>query len=402
MAMALPSRLRRRPVNSSRGSGATARTRRTAVSYPSGFVMLLALTLVLNIIGLVMVLSASSVHDLRVYHSAWYSFIHQLAYLIAGTVALMVAIRVDYHRWRRFGPLLLGGCLFLLLLVLVPGIGVRVSGSSRWLGAGPIQFQPSELAKPALVLFAADVLCRRARRLDDGAYAMMPVVLALGATAVLVMAQPDMGTTLIIGTIVFSVLYIGGVRLRSMASMLAMGGMAALVLGMAEPYRRARMLAFLHPLADKSNTGYQSVQGLVAMASGGLTGVGLGASRAKWGFLPNAHTDFIFAIIGDELGLIGALLVVALFVAFAVLGVRAAVRAPDRYGALVATGITAWLVWQAVLNIRAVGGYASVPCALAAVVLRVPLVLVGVDAVPGAALRLVGRFARASAVAFEG
>src|SRR4051794_4441383 len=261
MAMALPSRLRRHRLRTAREArpGSAARARRRAASYPSGFVMLLALTLVLNVIGLVMVLSASSVHDLRVYHSAWYSFIHQLAYLIAGTVALMVAIRVDYHRWRRFGPLLLGGCLFLLLLVLVPGIGVRVSGSSRWLGAGPIQFQPSELAKPALVLFAADVLCRRARRLDDGVYAMMPVVLALGATAVLVMAQPDMGTTLIIGTFVFSALYIGGGRLRSMASMLARGGRAALVLGMAEPYRRARMLAFLHPLADKSNTGYQSV-----------------------------------------------------------------------------------------------------------------------------------------------
>src|SRR3954447_4904830 len=128
MAMALPSRLRRHPVNSSRGSGATARRRRTAVSYPSGFVMLLALTLVLNVIGLVMVLSASSVHDLRVFHSPWYSFVHQLAYLIAGGVALAVAVKIDYPHWRRVAPLMLGGCMFLLLLVLVPGIGVRVSG----------------------------------------------------------------------------------------------------------------------------------------------------------------------------------------------------------------------------------------------------------------------------------
>jgi cell division protein FtsW len=125
---------------------------------------------------------------------------------------------------------------------------------------------------------------------------------------------------------------------------------------MLEPYRRARMLAFLHPLADKSNTGYQSVQGLVALGSGGLTGVGLGASRAKWGFLPNAHTDFIFAIIGDELGLLGTVLVVGLFALFAVLGVRAAVRAPDRFGALLAAGITAWIVGQALLNIGAVIG----------------------------------------------
>jgi cell division protein FtsW len=184
----------------------------------------------------------------------------------------------------------------------------------------------------------------------------MPVLAAFSACAVLVMAQPDMGTTLVMGCIVFALLFIGGVQLRSMAALLATGAFGAFVLGMLEPYRRARMLAFLHPLADTSNTGYQSLQGLVALGSGGLTGSGLGASRAKWGFLPNAHTDFIFAIIGDELGLIGTLLVVALFVALAVLGVRAAARAPDRFGALLAAGITAWLVGQAVLNIGAVIG----------------------------------------------
>jgi cell division protein FtsW len=142
----------------------------------------------------------------------------------------------------------------------------------------------------------------------------------------------------------------------SMSAILGIGVAGGFLLGLVEPYRRARMLSFLHPLADKSNAGYQSVQGLVALGSGGLTGVGLGASRAKWGFLPNAHTDFIFAIIGDELGLLGTLLVVGLFVAFAVLGVRAAVRAPDRFGALVAAGITAWIVGQAVINIGAVIG----------------------------------------------
>jgi cell division protein FtsW len=356
MAMVLPSRLRRRAARQEAGRPMARRRAGTAVSYPSGFVMLLALTLVLNVIGLVMVLSASSVHDLRVYHSAWYSFVHQLAYLIAGGAALAVAVKIDYHHWRRVAPLMLGGCMFLLLLVLVPGIGVRVSGSARWLGAGPIQFQPSELTKLALAIFCADVLCRRARRIDDGLYALMPVLLAFGGSGVLIMAQPDMGTTLVMATIVFAVLFIGGVRLRSIFSMAAMGAFAAFVLGMVEPYRRARMLAFLHPLADKSNTGYQSVQGLVALGSGGLTGVGLGASRAKWGFLPNAHTDFIFAIIGDELGLVGSLIVVALFVGFGVLGIRAAVRAPDRYGALLATGITAWLIGQAVLNIGAVVG----------------------------------------------
>src|SRR5205814_773937 len=284
------------------------------------------------------------------------SFVRQCAYVLAGAVAMIVALRVDYRWWRRIGPLALGGSLCLLLLVLVPGVGVRVGGSARWLGAGPLQFQPSELAKVALLVFCADVLSRRARYVRDGLYALMPVLAAFGACAVLVMAQPDMGTTLVMASIVFTILFVGGVRLRSMAALLATGAFGAFILGMLEPYRRARMLAFLHPLADTSNTGYQSLQGLVALGSGGLTGSGLGASRAKWGFLPNAHTDFIFAIIGDELGLLGTLLVVALFVALAVLGVRAAVRAPDRFGALLAAGITAWLVGQAVLNIGAVIG----------------------------------------------
>jgi cell division protein FtsW len=324
--------------------------------WPSGFVALLALVLVLDIVGLVMVLSASSVHDLRVYHSAWYSFGRQSIYVTAGTVAMFVTMRIDYHRWRRYGAILLMGCMFLLLLVLVPGIGVRVSGSARWLGAGPLQFQPSELLKPALAIFCADILCRRARYLGEGFYALMPVLAAFGMCGVLVMAQPDMGTTLVLSCIVFAVLFVGGVRLTQMAGMLVTGAFGAFVLGIVEPYRRARMMSFLHPLADKSNTGYQSVQGLVALGSGGLFGTGLGASRAKWGFLPNAHTDFIFAIIGDELGLIGTVLVVGLFVAFAVLGIRAAVRAQDRFGALLAAGITSWIVGQAVLNIGAVIG----------------------------------------------
>jgi cell division protein FtsW len=326
------------------------------VAITGGFVGLAAVVAVLDIVGLAMVLSASSVHDLRVYHSAWYSFIRQLIYVVVGTVVMLIAIRVDYRRWRRWAAPLLGICLAMLLLVLVPGVGVRVSGSSRWLGAGPLQFQPSEIAKLALVLFAADVLCRRAGRVRDGVYAMMPVLAAFAAVGLLVMAQPDMGTTLVMACIVLGMLYVGGVPIASMFALLVTGILGAVVLGLAEPYRRARMLAFRHPLADMSNTGYQSVQGLVALSAGGVFGRGLGASRAKWGFLPNAHTDFIFAIIGDELGLIGTLLVVGLFAAFAVLGVRAAVRAPDRFGALLAAGITAWIVGQAIINIGAVIG----------------------------------------------
>src|SRR5205807_3082254 len=183
-----------------------------------------------------------------------------------------------------------------------------------------------------------------------------PILVVLAAVTLLVMAQPDMGTTLVLGTIVLALLFVGGIELRRIGRLLAIGACGALVLGLVEGYRRARLFSFLHPWKDAGNTGYQIVQSLVGLASGHWTGLGLGASRAKWGFLPNAYTDFIFAIIGEELGLIGTLLVIGLFAAFAVLGVRTALKAPDRFGALLAAGITAWVVGQALINIGAVIG----------------------------------------------
>ena len=345
------------PARHPRQRGRPTRPERPQPSWSApGFVALAAVVAVLDIVGLMMVLSASSVHDLRVYHSAWYSFIRQMVYVTVGGIALVVCARINYKFWRRWSVPMFAVSLFLCMAVLVPGVGVRVAGSARWLGAGPLQFQPSEVLKFALAVFCADVLSRRAHAMRDGHYAYAPVILAFLGTGMLIMLQPDMGTTLVLGCVVVAVMFAGGVPLVTMAAMLMMSAFGAFVLGVVEPYRRARMMAFLHPLADKSNTGYQSEQGLVALGSRGLFGVGLGASRAKWGFLPNAHTDFIFAIIGNELGLVGALLVVGLFMAFAVLGVRAAVRAPDRFGALLAAAITAWIVGQAVLNIGAVIG----------------------------------------------
>jgi len=253
------------------------------------------------------------------------------------------------------GPLLCT-CCFMLLVVLVPGIGVRVGGSSRWLGFGAWRVQPSELAKLAMALYCADLLARRRDRMRDLRVTLRPILVVLFVVAMLVMRQPDMGTTLVLASIVVSILFVAGTPLPALVGTLALGAAGAFALGMTASYRRARLLSFLHPWSDRSNTGYQLVQSIVGLASGGVAGVGLGASRAKWGFLPNAHTDFIFAIVGEELGLLGSLLVVALFAALAVLGVRAAARAPDRFGVLLGTGITAWLVGQAVINIGTVVG----------------------------------------------
>ena len=322
----------------------------------STFGPLLALVAVLNVIGVVMVLSASSVNALKAYGSSWVIFERELMWVAFGIVALLLGIRIDYRTWRRLGLPLLLVTIGLLALVVVPGIGTNVYGSSRWFRLGPLSLQPSELAKLGLVLVVSDVLTRRADRVGDTHSVLKPVLLMFGLVALLVMAQPDMGTTLVLAAIVLTLLFVGGVPGRTLAKVGAGAVGSALLLARLEPYRWARMLSFRKPFADYHKNGYQLAQSLVGLGSGGLFGVGLGASRAKWGFLPNAHTDFIFAIIGEELGLVGALVVVLLFAAVAMFGVRTATRAPDRFGMLVASGVTVWIVAQAVINIGAVIG----------------------------------------------
>jgi cell division protein FtsW len=311
---------------------------------------------VLVTIGVVMVLSASSILSLTSYGNAWHFFGRQLVWTLLGVVAFAVVVRIDYHRWERAIHPLVVIAGILLVLVLVPKIGVYVGGSRRWLGLGPWRFQPSELAKLALLLFSADLVARRADELYDWRRVLRPVLLVVFGFGALVCLEPDLDSTVLLAVIVGAVLFAGGIRLRHLAVVGGTGLALAAVLAIAAPYRRARVLTFLAPTADASNTGYQIVQSLIALGSGGVDGVGLGAGRSKWLFLPNAHTDFIFAVIGEELGLIGTLTVVGLFVAFAAVGVRTAIRAPDRFGMLLATGVTVWVVAQAAVNIGGVTG----------------------------------------------
>jgi cell division protein FtsW len=320
------------------------------------YVGLLAVICVLNLFGLVMVLSASSVIALDDYGSSWYIVMRQAIWLAVGTFACVVMLRVDYHRWRRLATPALAVSAVLLALVLVPGVGVEVNGASRWLGYGPLSLQPSELAKLTVLIFAADLLARRAAWMDDLRLTLVPVTVVFGGVALLVMVQPNLGTTLVLGAVVLSLLWIAGTPFIPLTGLAFAGAVAASGLALWAPYRRARVLAFLDPMADYQNGGYQNVQSLVGIASGGITGTGLGESRAKWGFLPEAHTDFIFAIIGEELGLVGALALVSLFVTLCVLGARAALLAPDRFGMLIAAGVTVWFGVQAFINIGAVIG----------------------------------------------
>lgn len=316
--------------------------------------MLVACVVVLNLVGLVMVLSASSVTALYDYGSSWHFFVRQAAWVTLGLIAMLVVMRVDYHAWRRLALPLVG--VSGVLLVAVLAVGVEVNGAKRWLGTDSLSIQPSEFAKLALIIFTADLLARRADKMARSDATLRPVLVVFGGFALLVMLQPNLGTTLLLAGITFTLLFVAGTPLRSLGSILSLAAVSATALALLAPYRRERMTAFLNPWADPQNTGYQPIQSWTAIANGGIFGRGLGEGRAKWEFLPEAHTDFIFSILAEELGLVGALLVLVLFVTFAVFGVRTALRAPDRFGMLTAAGVTAWIVVQAVLNLGAVLG----------------------------------------------
>ncbi|HET9072479.1 MAG TPA: putative lipid II flippase FtsW, partial [Acidimicrobiales bacterium] len=338
--------------------GTTVRLRPSARAGRGTFPLLLLLLVVLNLTGLVMVMSASSVTSLQQYGSPWHFFERQLLWLVIGTGAFFVALRVDRRRWRRFARAAMVVALGLLFLVLIPHVGVGAAGATRWLGTSSFQIQPSELAKLALVFFAADTLDRRAERGERGdwRYQMGPVLAIVGLLAILVMAQPDMGSTAVLVVIGLAMVGTAGIPGKPLGAIFGLVGVLGMLMAVVAPYRWRRLTAFVHPFKNASGSGFQSVQGLFALGAGRLTGDGIGTSLASWGYLPNAQTDFIFAIIGEETGLVGTLLLTGLFLAFAVVGVRIACGARDRFSGLVAAGIVAWLIGQAVINIGAVVG----------------------------------------------
>ncbi len=361
-------------VSRDHGGGGAGRTRSTSApkastatkgrrlrGRPAGrrstsFTILLSLVLVLTLIGLVMVLSASYATAYYEYGSSWYQFKRQLLWVALGLAAMVAIMRVDYHRWRRYTTLLTVGSLALMVAVMVPGLGVNVNGSSRWLGYGALRIQPSEFAKMTVLLFVADLLARRSDRIDDLHLTLKPVLVVFGAFAALLMLQPNLGTAIILGAIVFVMLFVSGVAVKPLVAWFTGGAALAALSAVAEPYRFRRLMAFVNPWKDPQDTGYQTLQSQFAIAHGGATGSGIGHSLAKFGFLPYAQTDFIFAIIADELGLLGAVLLIGLFLALGVVGIRIALGSPDRYGMLVATGVTSWILIQAFVNVGAVVG----------------------------------------------
>ena len=342
--------------------GARARPQRKAVPMASvGWgdpaVLMTLITAALMVLGLIMILSASSVTSFTTYGSSFRYFQKQLTWAGFGVVAFIAFSRFDYRKLRGVGYVAVIGTALLLLAVLIPGVGITVGGSSRWLGIGALSFQPSEIAKLALILFAADVFSRKEERtLKVFLHAMIPVVPVAGLLAMLVMLQPDLGTTVLVGFIGIGIMFVAGMPLVYLIPVVGLGSASALGVALLKPYMRARLMVFMHPWADPLGKGYQTIQSLIAMGSGGWVGVGLGASRQKWAYVPNAHTDFIYAILGEEMGLLGTLVVLGMFAFLTYLGIKVARRAPDRFGQLVASGITIWVALQALINMGAVSG----------------------------------------------
>ena len=322
----------------------------------SRFLVLGITGLALCLLGLLMVLSASSVNDLQIYDNAWHHIRRQIIWFVLGMVACVTLIRIDYHRLRSLSNIAAGVAGFLLLLVLIPNIGVSANGSSRWLAVGPVTMQPSEVAKLAMILFCADHLSRKGQELALTKNPLKLVLAVTGSLVFLLILEPDFGTTLIVLAVVGAVIFFAGTQAKTVLQLFGLTVVGATLLGMTASYRRQRLLGVLDPWSDPLGTGWQPIQAGAAVANGGISGVGFGESTAKWGWLPEAHTDFIYAIIAEEMGLIGSLLVIGLYMAIGLTGLSTALNAPDAFGRLLAAGVTTWIMIQAFVNIGAVLG----------------------------------------------
>jgi len=329
-----------------------------AVKRPVEYSILYTATLCTLAVGAVMVYSASSAESLLGTGDPLTYLKRYVLVGLVGVAALLFLSRHGLSLVRRATPMLLGAGFVLTMAVSVPGLGVEVNGAQRWLAAGPLQFQPSELLKLALVLYAVHILASRPKSVRSMGTLARPLLLVVGAACALLMTQPDMGTALVVCGSIGALLIAAGTPIRLIGTMFACVAGLALALAAIAPYRMARLTAFIDPFSDAGDTGFQAVQALTAIGSGGLFGVGLGESVQKIFYLPEAHTDMILAIIGEELGLAGIVGVAGLYGLIGYAGLRTAKAARDRYSKLLAAGLTSLILFQASLNLFAVLGLA--------------------------------------------
>jgi cell division protein FtsW len=334
------------------------RTRRRAGAQPIEYNLLLTATLCLLAFGVVMVFSASSTTSLLGESGDSAYYLKRTVLFGAGGLLVMRVLSLRGMRLLRpLTPLLVAASFFGLLAVLIPGVGLSANGARRWIGAGLFQVQPSEFAKLALILYGAHLLAARPR-MTRSIRTLMPYLAVVGLACTLMVAEPDLGTAIVLCLATGALLVAAGVRIRHLALLGAAVGVVLLLAIVLEPYRMQRLTGFLHPTGDPGGAGFQAIQAKIALGSGGIFGVGLGQSLQKAFYLPEAHTDMIAAVAGEELGLVGLSMLVGLFGLFGYAGLRTAQRARDRYGKLLAAGLTSLILVQGIVNLFAVLGLA--------------------------------------------
>ncbi len=305
-------------------------------------------------IGLVMIFSASSAYAVALQHDAGYFLKRQLVWLVVALVVAYGAYRIDYRKLRTIAPGIAAASVASLVLVLVPHVGMIAGGARRWLGAGPLQFEPSEFAKLALVLYLAAALAAKGDRIRSLVHGLVPLAFVAGVMAILIVKQPDFGTASLLAFTSAILFFVAGARIVHLGMIAAVITPFAVMLIRHDPYKLARIVAFIDPWKDPQDKGFHIVQSLMALGSGGWFGVGLGFSHQKFFWLPEAHTDFIGSIIGEETGFAGMALIVALFITFAYRAVRIALAAPDRFGFFLCIGCMSLIVIQAFVNLGVV------------------------------------------------
>jgi len=312
---------------------------------------LLTVSIVLVCIGIIMIYSSSSIYAWERYGDSFYFLKRHLAFLAVGLLLTFLAMIVDYRILRKYARFMFWVAFALLVLVLIPGVGREISGARRWFRFKFISFQPSEFANLALIIYIADFICRKGEQIKTLFKGFIPPICALGAFSLLILLQPDLGTTIALGIVVLVMLYIAGVRPRYILSLILCSLPMVYILVFSVPYRKARILAFLNPWLDPKGSGFQIIQSQIAIGSGGLFGVGLGHSQQKLFYLPAAHTDFIFSIIGEELGLLGTLGIILLFMIFIRQGLKIIKNAQDKFGYFLAQGLILMISLKAIVNI---------------------------------------------------
>ncbi len=306
---------------------------------------------------MIMIASAGLGYSRVRFSDEYFFFKRQVLFgVLPGLAMLFITKNIDYHFWKKFSFIFFMLSVICLILVFVPGVGSKIYGASRWIQLGPVSFQPSEMLKISLIIYLAAWLESRREKIKDFYDGLMPFVVIVGFVSFLLIKQPDIGTLGVIILIAMSIFFVSGAKVSHMLLMGGVGIAALFTLIKLESYRMDRLLVFLHPELDPKGIGYQINQALLAIGSGGIFGVGLGHSLQKFNYLPEPAGDSIFAIIGEEMGLIGVTILIILFIIIAVRGLRIAKRAPDMFGVLLAVGFTAWITFQAFLNIAAISG----------------------------------------------